>query len=78
MKIFKEFWSENGDYMSYQYAGTPSTSTNVTMNGNEGGLLAYIQKAIDIELGIFHPSSKSALQMKEMIDKRLELRFETF
>ena len=36
MRIFKESWAENGDYISIQYAGTDSTSTNVTLNGKEG------------------------------------------
>lgn len=36
MRIFKEFWADNGDYISIQYAGTESTSTNVTLNGKKG------------------------------------------
>ncbi len=37
MKVFKEFWSENGDYISFQYAGS-STTTHVTNGGTEGGV----------------------------------------
>ena len=36
MRVFKEFWAENGDLISIQYAGTESTSTNVTLNGKKG------------------------------------------
>jgi len=36
MRVFKEFWADMGDYISIQYAGTESTTTNVTLNGKKG------------------------------------------
>jgi len=43
MQGFKEIWSENGDFISIQYAGTASTISNVTKTGSEGiyGLLQH-------------------------------------
>ena len=35
MKIFKLFWSENGDYMKHQYCGSWSNTKSVTLNGSE-------------------------------------------
>jgi len=62
MRIFKDFWSENGDFISYQYAGTPSTSTNVTLNGSEGGIMAIFQhKMVSLSryyIGNFKDESK--------------------
>jgi len=62
MKVFKIFWSENGDYISMQYAGTPSTSTNVTLNGSEGGIEAIFQhKMVSINryfIGNYHDEMK--------------------
>ena len=36
MRVYKESWADMGDYISIQYAGTESTSTNVTKNGKKG------------------------------------------
>lgn len=36
MESFKDIWSENGDSISFQYAGTPSCITSVTKNGKHG------------------------------------------
>ena len=33
---FKNIWSENGDDISFQYAGTASCITSVTKNGKHG------------------------------------------
>ena len=35
MRIFKMFWSENGDYMKHQYCGSWSNTKSVTLNGSE-------------------------------------------
>ncbi len=49
MKVFKEFWAENGDFISIQYAGTESTSTKVTLNGKKGimGMLSHANVSIN-------------------------------
>jgi hypothetical protein len=36
MASFKNIWSENGDSISFQYAGTASCITSVTKNGKHG------------------------------------------
>jgi hypothetical protein len=36
MESFKDIWSENGDSISFQYAGTASCITSVTKNGKHG------------------------------------------
>lgn len=36
MSRFKDIWSENGDSISFQYAGTASCITSVTKNGKHG------------------------------------------
>jgi hypothetical protein len=36
METFKDIWSENGDSISFQYAGTASCITSVTKNGKHG------------------------------------------
>lgn len=33
---FKTLWLHNGNALSIQYAGTPSTTASLTMNGKEG------------------------------------------
>jgi hypothetical protein len=33
MENFKDLWADNGDHISFQYAGTNSTITTVTKNG---------------------------------------------
>ena len=40
MKIFKIFWSENGDYLKFQYSGTLLNNKSVTFKGGEN----YIEK----------------------------------
>ena len=42
---FKDIWAENGDEISIQYAGTPSTITTVTKTGGHG-FLGLIQHGI--------------------------------
>ena len=39
---FKNIWAENGDQISIQYAGTPSTITTVTKTGGHG-FMGFIQ-----------------------------------
>lgn len=38
IESFKDIWSENGDSISFQYAGTASCITSVTKNGKHGFL----------------------------------------
>ena len=42
---FKDIWAENGDEISIQYAGTPSTITTVTKKGGHG-FMGLIQHGI--------------------------------
>jgi len=42
---FKDIWAENGDEISIQYAGTPSTITTVTRTGGHG-FMGFIQHGI--------------------------------
>jgi len=45
MSSFKDIWSENGDFISFQYAGTASCITSVTKNGKHG-FLGFFQHGI--------------------------------
>lgn len=45
MQAFKNVWAENGDYISIQYAGTASTISSVTKNGNKG-IMGYFQHGL--------------------------------
>jgi hypothetical protein len=80
LRFFKESWSENGDFISIQYAGTASTSTNVTLNGNEGGLMAIFQhKMVSLSryyIGNFYDESKQkAIEyfLQRTVDKKRKL-----
>lgn len=42
-------WADNGDILSKQYAGTGSTITSVTKNGNQGFLGMIAQTFVSVE-----------------------------
>ncbi len=42
LSSFKDIWSENGDSISFQYAGTASCITSVTKNGKHG-IMGFFQ-----------------------------------
>jgi hypothetical protein len=45
---FKEYWADNGDFISQHYTGTGSTHTNITRTGKRDfmGLLDHGLKSI--------------------------------
>jgi hypothetical protein len=45
LSSFKDLWSENGDSISFQYAGTASCITSVTKNGKHG-FLGFFQHGL--------------------------------
>ena len=49
LKIFKELWADNADYLSRQYTGTDSTISDVTRTGKHGlaGKIKQMGKAIN-------------------------------
>jgi hypothetical protein len=42
IEAFKELWTDNGDFISVQYAGTASATSTVTKNGKHG-VLGFFQ-----------------------------------
>ena len=63
MKVFKAFWADNGNYISMQYAGTESTSTNVTLAGKKGikGMFQHTNVTISrFFIGTFKDEYKQA------------------
>lgn len=63
---YKGLWADNGDYMSMHYAGTNSTTSNVTRTGKQN--IFGIFESVSKSLGRFYMSNFEDGMRQEVIE----------